>query len=36
MATGNHHPAADKLLLKRFETGNLLDEAGNGPTPNLH
>ena len=36
MATGNHHPAADKLLLKRFETGHLLDETGNGPSPNLH
>ena len=36
MATGNHHPSADKYLLNRFETGQLLDEAGHGPTPNLH
>ncbi len=36
IATGNHHKAADKLLLKRFETGHMIDETGNGATPNLH
>ena len=36
MATGNHHQAADKLLLKRFETGHMIDETGHGATPNLH
>ncbi|MBZ0130195.1 MAG: sarcosine oxidase subunit beta family protein [Rhodobacteraceae bacterium] len=36
MATGNPHPAANRLLLNRFETGRLLDETGNGASPNLH
>jgi heterotetrameric sarcosine oxidase beta subunit len=36
IATGNHHKAADKLLLKRFERGQTIDEEGTGATPNLH
>jgi len=36
MATGNHHPAADKLVLKRFEQGRMIDEESSGATPNLH
>ncbi len=36
MATGNHHKAADKLLLSRFETGHVIDEEGTGATPNTH
>jgi len=36
LATGHHHPAADKFLLNRFETGHVIDETGNGATPNLH
>jgi methylglutamate dehydrogenase subunit A len=36
MATGNYHKAADMLTLKRFETGHMIDETGNGATPNLH
>jgi len=36
IATGNHHAAADKLLLNRFETGHVIDEEGSGATPNTH
>ncbi|MBZ0129686.1 MAG: sarcosine oxidase subunit beta family protein [Rhodobacteraceae bacterium] len=36
IASGNHHPAADKFLLSRFRTGHVIDETGNGATPNLH
>ncbi|HBN30727.1 MAG TPA: sarcosine oxidase subunit beta, partial [Rhodobacteraceae bacterium] len=36
ISTGNHHKAADKFLLSRFETGHVIDETGNGATPNLH
>ena len=36
IATGNYHKSADKFLLKRFETGHVIDETGNGATPNLH
>jgi methylglutamate dehydrogenase subunit A len=36
MATGNYHKAADMFQLKRFETGHVIDETGNGATPNLH
>jgi len=37
MATGNHHDAATKFLMSRFETGyNLLDEEGTGSQHNLH
>jgi methylglutamate dehydrogenase subunit A len=36
MATGNYHKAADMFQLKRFETGHMIDETGNGATPNLH
>jgi methylglutamate dehydrogenase subunit A len=37
MATGNHHDAASKFLLERFNTGyGLLDEEGTGSQHNLH
>ncbi len=36
MATGNYHHSADTFLLKRFKTGHMIDETGNGATPNLH
>ena len=36
IATGNYHPAADKFTLKRFETGELIDETGAGPRPGRH
>ncbi|NOX74231.1 MAG: sarcosine oxidase subunit beta family protein [Alphaproteobacteria bacterium] len=36
MATGNYHKAADMFQLRRFETGHMIDETGNGATPNLH
>jgi len=36
LATGTHHKAADKLVLKRFETGAVIDEEATGATPNLH
>ncbi|MEP3294961.1 MAG: sarcosine oxidase subunit beta family protein [Pseudoruegeria sp.] len=37
LATGNPHPAAEKLRLDRFETGiGLMDEEGTGSQHNLH
>jgi sarcosine oxidase subunit beta len=30
------HPFNEELSLRRFETGYLLDEPGNGPTPKQH
>ncbi len=36
LATGNHHAAADRLVMRRFERGETIDETGNGATPNLH
>ena len=36
IATGNHAQHADRFLLNRFETGNLIDEEGTGAQPNLH
>ena len=36
IATGNHHAAANRFLLDRFATGRMIDETGNGATPNLH
>ena len=36
IATGNHHAAADRFLLDRFAAGRMIDETGNGATPNLH
>ncbi len=37
MATGNPHPAAEKLRMDRFRTGiGLMDEEGTGSQHNLH
>ena len=36
IATGAPHPAAARLRMDRFATGQVLDEEGTGAQPNLH
>jgi len=36
LATGKSHELASSFRLNRFETGDMIDEEHNGPTPNLH
>jgi sarcosine oxidase subunit beta len=36
LARDTSHPLASGFRLDRFETGNLLDEKGQGAQPNLH
>ncbi len=36
LATGESHETASQMLLKRFISGNMIDEKGVGAQPNLH
>jgi len=36
LATGRPHEVADMFGLDRFARGRMIDETGNGATPNLH
>lgn len=36
LARDEQHPVAESYRLDRFETGNLIDEKGQGAQPNLH
>ena len=36
LATDTHSEHASRLVMKRFETGAVIDEEGTGAQPNLH
>ncbi len=36
IATGNHSEHATKYLMRRFESGHVIDEEGTGANPNKH
>ena len=36
IAKGEPHPAAAAYRFDRFASGNVIDEKGVGPSPNLH